>query len=73
MHNMNPGEAPPWQNPDEWNDVHPIGTRVRVRKVNGECFEARSASRARPYGCSVVLELEGHVGCWLVTALTALD
>lgn len=55
-----------------WNAEHPIGTPVRVRMTSGGIHRTTTRSAAQVLaGHSAVIWLEGIVGCYLLSRVTA--
>lgn len=55
-----------------WNTKYPVGTKVQVRLDSGETKETVTRSRAEVLsGHSAVICLEGVIGCYLLSRVTA--
>lgn len=52
-----------------WNQQHPIGTCVSIRRVDGTVFSAKTSGRAQQWGSFAIVPLEGQVGMWTTRAL----
>ena len=54
-----------------WNESHPIGTRVVVKKDNGVEFLTRTRSEASVLsGHTAVIFVEGISGCYLLARVS---
>ena len=57
----------------DWNENHPIGTKVRVTNVDGSTFETHTTGEARFLGTDVVVVWVDHeYGCRLLRMVEAI-
>lgn len=56
-----------------WNQQHPIGTTVSIRRVDGTSFLAKTAGSAQQWGTFAIVPLEGQVGMWTTRALMPVE
>ena len=54
---------------EQWNAMHPKGTRVSVTLRNGETLSAETATHAQQWGDLALLTLAGVEGKWSIAAL----
>ncbi len=52
-----------------WNQQHPVGTCVKIRRVDGTSFLAKTSGRAQQWGSFAIVALEGQLGMWTTRAL----
>lgn len=58
---------------DEWNQRHPVGHAVTIRRDNGDTIITKTAAPAELLsGHSAVIWLEGISGCYLLCRVTPL-
>jgi len=60
----------PYESAALWNLHHPIGSPVRVRRVDGHMMEAETGSLAQQWGSFAILSLRGHAGMWTTSVLS---
>lgn len=56
-----------------WNEQHPPGTPVQVRRDGGEVLETRTRSAAEVAGDVPVIWLEGVRGCYRLDRVSARE
>ena len=56
---------------DQWNERHPVGQAVTIRRDNGDIITTKTTSAAELLsGHSAVVWLEGISGCYLLSRVT---
>jgi hypothetical protein len=56
---------------DKWNERHPVGQAVTVRRDGGDITTTKTRSEAQMLsGHSAVIWLEGISGCYLLSRVT---
>lgn len=56
---------------DQWNERHPVGQAVTIRRDNGDIITTKTTSAAELLsGHSAVVRLEGISGCYLLSRVT---
>lgn len=55
-----------------WNKKYPVGTKVNVKKDNGEVLNTVTRSAADVIGCMAVIWVEGIAGCYSLDRVTAV-